>query len=402
MKLLRNMLILIFAGTIVCATGVAGLVWSIVSFSGPSYKGPLPALTAGEIEIEKDLRKLIDEIAVKIGERSIAHPQKLRQTVAFIENELRSYGYTPEIQTYEWNFLEPHLSAAELHFQRKRNHSLDQFISKRGYPQGDEERALRDRAVRDQSLYYNQIFNAAVSNKIGDLPKQELTNIEVEIKGTKTPEEIIIVGAHYDSVIDCPAANDNGSGVAATLELAKRLKSSNPAKTIKFVFFTNEEYGLGLMGGGSFYYAHECRKKKQNIIGMISLETLGYYSDAEGSQSLLPGMEYFYPNTGNFVAFVGNTSSRGFIDECIKKFRESTKFPSEGIAAPIILVNDVDRSDHSSFWEHGYDGFMLTDTANFRYPHYHQATDKSDKLSFDKYSRVVLGIEKMMINLCKK
>jgi Zn-dependent M28 family amino/carboxypeptidase len=218
-------------------------------------------------------------------------------------------------------------------------------------------------------------------------------NIETEIQG-KT-EEIVVVGAHYDTAGPYPGANDNGSGVAAVLELARVLKGFEPRRTLRFVFFPNEEPPF-FMGPqmGSFVYAKRSRERGEKIIGMLSLETIGYYSDQAGSQSY-PFPAGTYPTAANFIGFVGNVGSRSLLRECMRVFRDTTKFPSEGIAAPADIPG-VGWSDHWSFWQHGYEAIMVTDTAPYRYPYYHTAQDTPDKLDYDRTARVVRGIERVV------
>ena len=224
-------------------------------------------------------------------------------------------------------------------------------------------------------------------------------NIEVEVRGTG--EESIVVGAHYDSVAGAPGANDNGSGVAATLELARRLRGTAPARTLRFVFFVNEEppFFQG-MDMGSRRYAIRARERNERIAAMFSLETIGWYSEQPGSQRYPFPLSLFYPSTGNFIAFVSNLSSRALLHESIASFRRQAKFASEGIAAP-ALIPGVDWSDHASFWEQGYPALMVTDTALYRYPHYHSAADTPDKVDYERLARVVAGLEQMLRELAQ-
>ena len=221
-------------------------------------------------------------------------------------------------------------------------------------------------------------------------------NIEVELAGVRWKQEIIVVGAHYDSVFGAPGANDNGSGTAAVIELARLLKGATPARTIRFVLFVNEEqpfYRTEEMG--SRRYAVRSKERRENIVAMFSLETLGYYSDQPGSQHYPFPLDRFYPNTGNFIAFVSNLASRRLLHQAIAAFRRHSAFPSEGVAAPATIPG-VDWSDHSSFWEQGYPALMVTDTAPFRYPHYHTREDTPDKVDYERLARVVTGLKGML------
>ena len=225
-------------------------------------------------------------------------------------------------------------------------------------------------------------------------------NIEAEIRGVRP--QILVIGAHYDSVFGSPGANDNGSGVAAMLALARRFAGKSIGQTLRFVAFANEEppyFQTEQMG--SFVYACRCKAHGDEISAMISLETIGYFSDAPHSQSY-PSLSLgaFYPTTGNFIGFVGNFRSRTLLRRAIALFRKQGKLPSEGAALPSFIPG-VGWSDQWAFWQNGYPGIMITDTAPFRYPHYHAATDTPDKLDYDRFALVVSGVEKMIEELAK-
>jgi len=223
-----------------------------------------------------------------------------------------------------------------------------------------------------------------------------VSNILVELPGSSRKDEIVLVGAHYDSVPDCPGANDNASGVAALLELARQFRETRPGRTLRFVAFVNEEppfFQTGLMG--SRVHAVNARKRGEKIVAMLSLETIGYYSDAPGSQHYPPPFSLFYPDSGNFIAFVGNLASRSLLHTAIKTFRDTTPFPSEGLAAPEFITG-ISWSDHWAFWQEGYPGIMITDTAPYRYPHYHEPTDTPDRLDYGRMARVVAGVGRVV------
>ncbi len=225
-------------------------------------------------------------------------------------------------------------------------------------------------------------------------------NIEVEVRGGN--DEVIVVGAHYDSVIGSPGANDNGSGVAATLEIARLLRGATQGRTLRFVWFVNEEppffHGPDM---GSRRYVQLVRARGDRVTAMFSLETIGYYSDKRGSQRYPPPFGWFYPNTGNFLGFVANFASRALLHDALGAFRRHARFPSEGVAAPAFIPG-VDWSDHASFWDAGYPALMITDTAPYRYPHYHSARDTPDKLDYERLARVVTGLRGMLRELAEK
>src|SRR6266576_3183888 len=195
---------------------------------------------------------------------------------------------------------------------------------------------------------------------------QPCHNIEAEISGSQEratvsgPPPIVIIGAHYDSVFRSPGANDNGTGVAATLALARRFVGTTPQHTMRFVAFVNEEPPYFLSGEmGSFIYAGRCRARGDKISAMISLETIGYFSDAPHSQTYpSPGLGIFYPKVGNFIGFVSNVPSRPLLRRVIALFRNHAKIPSEGAALPAFIPG-VSWSDQWSFWQHGYPAIMV-------------------------------------------
>lgn len=231
-----------------------------------------------------------------------------------------------------------------------------------------------------------------------DVRGMTFANVVAEVPGGAKADEIVVVGGHYDSAGGTPGANDNASGVAATLALARRFAGARPARTLRFAFFVNEEppwFQTDDMG--SLRYAKECRRRNENIVGMLSLETIGYYSDAKGSQKFdsLPPLRLLYPDTGNFIAFVADARSADFTRQVVGAFRRTTRFPAYGCALPESIAG-IGWSDHWSFWQAGYPGVMVTDTAPFRYPHYHTPEDTPDKLDYGRAARVVVGLGRVI------
>jgi len=225
-------------------------------------------------------------------------------------------------------------------------------------------------------------------------------NLEVELEGYRDPDEIIIVGAHYDSVVGSPGANDNGSGVAATLALARIFSGRQPARTLRFVFFVNEEPPFFTTPDmGSLVYARRSGERGERIRGMLSLETIGYYDDRPGTQKYPLGvLSWFYPDRGNFIGFVANLRSRSLLRTALGSFRAEARIPSEGAALP-GSVPGVGWSDHWAFWQEGYPAIMLTDTAPFRDPEYHSPGDLPDRLDYERMALVVRGLEPVLERL---
>jgi hypothetical protein len=305
----------------------------ILAMPGRAHVGPLPPLTADETALAAALESDVRRLALDIGQR---HP------AAFGAAGLRAAE----------EFLHAALVAA-------------------GYE--PERQAWETRGV-------------TVANLVATVP------------GGAKRDEIVVVGGHYDTVPDCPGANDNGSGTAATLALARRLAGARPARTLRFCFFVNEEppwFQTDDMG--SLRYARRCRDRGERIVGMLSLETMGYYSDAAGSQRFdpFPPLKLLYPDAGNFIAFVSDVRSGGFASGVVASFRKSTRFPAHGLALP-DSIEGIGWSDHWSFAQAGFPAAMVTDTAAFRYPHYHAAEDTPDKLDFPRMARVVAGLERVV------
>ena len=226
-------------------------------------------------------------------------------------------------------------------------------------------------------------------------------NLEVTIQGETHPEEIILIGAHYDSVPGSPGANDNGSGVAALLELARLFRQARPARTIRLVAFVNEEPPFFYTDmQGSMVYSKMARARGDDIRLMMSLETIGYYSDEEDSQHYPPLFNLFYPDTGNFIALVTNLDSRGVMHQFADAFRAVTTFPMEHLAT-FSFITGVDWSDHRSFWAHDYPALMVTDTAPYRYPHYHSPRDTADKVMYGKLAELTQALYEAILELAR-
>jgi len=173
-------------------------------------------------------------------------------------------------------------------------------------------------------------------------------------------------------------------------------------RTLRFVFFVNEEppyFQTPQMG--SVVYARKLHEEGTSVSAMISLETLGFYSDAPGSQRYPPILGLFYPSHGNFIGFVSNQESRDLVRQAVRTFRENTQFPSEGVAAPSDWPG-IGWSDQWAFWQQGYPAIMVTDTATFRYPHYHRSSDTSEKIDYGRMARVVEGLKVVIAKLASQ
>ena len=311
---------------------VAALLHYMTAMPGTSFHGFLKTPTSPERELAARMRKHVAAIAST--EHNVEHLSELEQVATYIEETLRGMGYSVKRQNFD---------------------------SKAG----------------------------------------KVRNLEVSIrsKNQMRPDHpVVVLGAHYDSVLGTVGANDNGSGTAAVLELARLLKDLEGLtdSELVLVLYTNEEppyFKTEQMG--SRVHAAEMTARKKNVVGMVSVETIGCYSDASGSQHYPFPFGMLYPDKGNFIAFVGDIGARSFTRRLIAAFRSHTEFPSEGVAAP-DFVPGIDWSDHWSYRQEGYPALMITDTAPNRYMHYHTSSDTIDKIDFERMARVVGGIEAMM------
>lgn len=222
-------------------------------------------------------------------------------------------------------------------------------------------------------------------------------NIVVELHGRDKRQEVIVIGAHYDTTWMTPGADDNASGVAGLLELAREFQGRRFSRTVRFIAFANEEepfYGTDDMG--SRVSARRSRDQGEPVIAMFSLEMLGYYSKEPGSQRYPDAIRPFYPERGDFIAFVSNLRSSAMMRRAVTYFREQQVFPSEGMAAPEWLVPDIRRSDNAAYWHYGYPAVMITDTANYRNHNYHNVGDTHRSLDYESMARVVTGLGGMI------
>ncbi len=223
--------------------------------------------------------------------------------------------------------------------------------------------------------------------------KKLFQNLVIEKIGDRIPEEILIVGAHYDSVMDSPGADDNATGIASLLEIIRLLQNYVNQRTLRFVAFTLEEppfFGTEQMG--SHVYARSCREKNENIVGMVALEMLGFYTERKKSQKYPSyDMKDHYSNKGNFIAVVGNEDSRQLTINFAEHLKKTSLIKTETII-PFSRAHGIHLSDHSSFWKYQYPAIMITDTAFYRNPHYHEITDAIDTINFRYFTRVVYSL----------
>ena len=267
-----------------------------------------------------------------------------------------------------------------------------------------ERNVWRPRALRAAADYVRRTWEAQGYRVVAHeypLEGERWANLEVVRPGRRAPHEIVIIGAHYDSVLGSPGANDNGSGVAALLELSRAFTARQTDRSVRFVAFVNEEPPFFRTGDmGSQHYARAARAKNEDVRAMLALETIGYYDDAPGSQQYPPLFSLFFPDRGNFIGLVSNFGSRALLRRAVAAFRAASDLPLEYVST-FGWVPGVDWSDHGSFWDQGYPAIMITDTALYRYPYYHSARDTPDKLDYARLARVTAALVAVVEALAK-
>ncbi len=272
-------------------------------------------------------------------------------------------------------------------------HKLAQEIGDRSIFKYDKLEEAKEYIVkRFKSLGYPVEFQSYNVNA------KEVKNIIAIKKGKEKPDQTIIVGAHYDTCFN-PGADDNASGIAALLELASLFAKKENNRTIKFIAFVNEEPPFfKTKDMGSRVYTKAAKIKKENIKAALILESVGYYSHKPNSQNYPPLFGLFYPNKGNFICIAGNLLSHALVKGVTSTFKKHTRFPVESFIGPGFIPG-VDFSDNWSFWQEGYPAVMITDTAFYRNPHYHTASDTYKTLDYNSISEVVRGLGEVLIEL---
>ena len=258
-------------------------------------------------------------------------------------------------------------------------------------------RTYRDaaRLARAESFIADELasFGYTVTTQPFSYHGHPLRNVIAELTGRGAPERVLVIGAHYDTVSTTPGADDNASGVAGLLGMARTLARRPLDRTVRFVAFGFEEppaYRTKHMG--SYHYAKGLHDRKEQVEGMVCLEMIGFFSDRRGSQHYpLPFMSRTFPKKGDYIALVGNRRSRPFTIAMANAFRAATDLSLITLNAPAIVVG-IDFSDHWSFNKFGIPAFMVTDTAFYRNPHYHAPTDLPDTLDYIRMAKVVEGL----------
>ncbi len=224
-------------------------------------------------------------------------------------------------------------------------------------------------------------------------------NLEFDVPGGRWGDRCVLVGAHYDTAAGSPGADDNASGVAAVLALAKHFRGQRRRRTIRFVLFANEEppfFQTPQMG--SVVYVKQAVAAGDQIDAMVSIDSVGYFSSKEGSQKYPAALDGVYPNAGNFVAVVGRSDGIDLVEKARAGFAAKASIPVISGALPQTMKG-VGWSDHWAFWQHGIPAILVTDTAVLRNPHYHRSTDKVEHLDFQSMARAVVGLQGLVAAL---
>jgi hypothetical protein len=292
-----------------------------------------------DAELEKSLRRHVDVLAGLIGPRHLAMPASDTAAVTYLERELSAGGQAAR---------------------------RERFDAKPG----------------------------------------QATNIVLERQGKTHPDEIVILGAHHDTVPETPGADDNASAVAVLIEVARLTKSRPTRRTIRFVAFANEEpphFMTDTMG--SDVHARGCHKRGEKIVGMICLEMVGYYTDKPDTQRIPQQMPRWtrplFPRRGNFLAAVGNLRSISLGLRFRRGFKRSSQLSLYSISLPERVI-DIRLSDHSSFWDFGFQALVLTDTSYFRNPNYHKPSDRPETLDYTRMVEVARGVAGGLLNCAKQ
>ena len=324
--------------------------------------------------VRNRLRHHVEHLASRIGERSYRKPDALEEAGQWIEKRFRRI-----------------VTDAAL---------TDATVVGKAYTITADQHA--------DVLHEADCGSCPYDQELTRLNGKSFRNIELIIKGAKGGSGSIVIGAHYDSDSfesrGCnPGADDNASGVAAMLELAAMAaqRTNRLDRDLVFVAFTNEEepfFHTSAMG--SRVYA--TTQGPKDVVAMLSLETLGYYADERGTQERPPVIRWFVdlPDTGNFIAFVGNRRSSALLEQSLTAFRKAVRFPAYGFKAWELLPG-VTWSDHWSFWKSCVPALMVTDTAPSRNRCYHRICDTPDRLDYARMEQVVHGLDAVVAELAR-
>jgi Zn-dependent M28 family amino/carboxypeptidase len=227
---------------------------------------------------------------------------------------------------------------------------------------------------------------------------KSFNNIVAEKIGFGSPDKIFILGAHYDTVPGSPGADDNASAIAVLLEVARNIQKVHLGSTLRLIAFSLEEYGYI----GSTYYAERARREGEKMMGMISLEMVGFTNSKQNYPPYINPK--YYPNVGDFIGIIGNGRSKALLEKVVQSFKTYIpQLPTEFLLVPGNGegMEEVRLSDHSSFWDHGFPALMITDTAFLRNSNYHLPSDTMETLDFEFMRKIAIGIFYSIVELAK-
>lgn len=321
--------------------------------------------------------------------------QKLKRLLPFLAIALAA-AVLLRLSTYGWNFLAPSYPGGETATSPE---ALRETVTELAVNIGPRDLFRNNRPrLRMAEKYLTERFRAAgcaVEFQEYLAAGVKVRNIACEKKGATVPGEIILFGAHYDT-FNNPGADDNASGIATILELAEYARGKSYSRTLKFVAFVNEEPPFFQKEDmGSRVYASAAREKGEDIRAAIVMDTVGYFSEEKFSQRYPILLGTFLPPRGNFIAQISDFGSRGLARRIDRAFRDGSRLPLRTLFLP-SFVPGADFSDHSSFWRYDYPAVMFTDTAFYRMPHYHKASDLPETLNYEYMAAFVDGLKASM------
>ncbi len=245
------------------------------------------------------------------------------------------------------------------------------------------------KSLHETALYLRQRFSELrLSTTSHTVTRQGAAYQNMIGMTSSSAEHPLFIAAHYDTVAGSPGADDNASALAVLLDVAYQIRGLRLKRPVGFIAFCLEEEDLR----GSRAFVAQLKQSAQAIQGAIVLECVGYARHEEGTQKIPPGVPVAVPSVGNFLAVIGNQRSQALTMAVAKAVSACVPVvplvvPGNGEELP-----DTRRSDHTSFWEQGFPAVMLTDTANFRNPHYHRPTDTMDTLDLKFMASVADGV----------
>jgi Zn-dependent M28 family amino/carboxypeptidase len=226
-------------------------------------------------------------------------------------------------------------------------------------------------------------------------------NVEVEVEGSGTVADVLVLGAHYDTEPYSPGGGDNASGCAVLLEVAKGLAGKIHNRAIDIVFFDfGSERFAGTGDAGSHYWVQNARSDGKRIAAMLSFDSIGRFSEDAGSQGGPFPLSVCYPGKGNFLMFSGDLGTRDLVQDCVEAWRGTADFPCEGVTLPGFIPG-LDSSDHYAFRQYGWPAIVVSDTGPYRSKEYGTPEDTADHLNYPVMAKVVSRLVKLVERLAQ-